>query len=358
MLKSLTLENFTVFPQAELRFGKHLNVFIGENGTGKTHILKAAYSGIAVSAASVNGKSLEAQSKPAFAAAIGEKFLGVFRPDALGRLVRRARGRNRCRVSYEFDRRQLNLSFTVSTLAKVQVTAMPQATVAKRPVYLPTRELLTIAPGFVALYETTHLPFEETWRDTCILLEAPLARGPREARIKELLEPLEAAMGGKVDVDKAGRFYLTIDSGSMEMHLVAEGLRKLAMIARLIATGSLLEKGYLFWDEPEANLNPRIIKTLAKTIMRLAECGIQVFIGSHSLFLLRELHLLQQQDFPGFDTRCFGLRILDDGAAGVLQGNTMDEIGDLAVLDEELKQSDRYLAAEMGLSDEPKETGN
>ncbi len=39
----------------------------------------------------------------------------------------------------------------------------------------------------------------------------------------------------------------------MEMHLVAEGLRKLAMIARLIANGSLVDKVSLFWDEPEAN---------------------------------------------------------------------------------------------------------
>ena len=32
----------------------------------------------------------------------------------------------------------------------------------------------------------------------------------------------------------------------MEIPLVAEGLRKLAMLARLIITGSLLDKGYLF----------------------------------------------------------------------------------------------------------------
>ena len=61
------------------------------------------------------------------------------------------------------------------------------------PVYLPTRELLTIYPGFVSLYETTELPFEETWRDTCILLGAGLAKGARSTKIKELLEPLGGA---------------------------------------------------------------------------------------------------------------------------------------------------------------------
>jgi len=358
LLRSIILKNFTVFPEADLRFGKHLNVIVGENGTGKTHILKAAYSGIAASAAGPKDRSSEAPDRSAFSAAIGEKFLGVFRPDSLGRLVRRGRGRNKCKISYKFDQPELNIAFTISTLAKVKVDGLPDARVSKRPVYLPTRELLTIAPGFVSLYETTHLPFEETWRDTCVLLEAPLARGPREGRIKLLLEPLESAMGGKVEVDVAGRFYLTLDSGRMEMHLVAEGLRKLAMVARLIATGSLLDKGYLFWDEPESNLNPRIIKTVARTIMLLAGRGIQVFIGSHSLFLLRELHILQQEAGSRLDMRCFGLTLQTDGAVGVLQGRTMDEIGDIAVLDEELKQSDRYIATEMGLSEKPKENGN
>lgn len=47
MLKSLRLRNFTLFRDTTFQFGKNLNVVIGENGTGKTHILKAAYSGIA-----------------------------------------------------------------------------------------------------------------------------------------------------------------------------------------------------------------------------------------------------------------------------------------------------------------------
>ncbi|MCC6263810.1 MAG: AAA family ATPase [Bryobacterales bacterium] len=350
MLKSLTLRKFTMFSEARLRFGKQLNVIVGENGTGKSHILKAAYSGIAVSAARLKDGRSETQAKSRFSTAIGEKFEGVFRPDTLGRLVRRGRGRNKCEINYGFDRSALDFGLTISTLSKVTVGDVPSARVGKSPVFLPTRELLTIAPGFVSLYETTHLPFEETWRDTCILLQAPLARGPRESKIKLLLEPLEEAMGGKVDVDKAGRFYLSLDSGSMEIHLVAEGLRKLATVARLIATGSLLDKGYLFWDEPESNLNPRIVKAVASTIMQLAANGIQIFIASHSLFLLRELHILQQQkEYSGFDTRCFGLHLQSNYSVEVSQGKTMDEIGDIAALDEDLEQSDRYIATEMGL---------
>jgi predicted ATPase len=135
----------------------------------------------------------------------------------------------------------------------------------------------------------------------------------------------------------------------MEMHLVAEGLRKLATVARLIATGSLLDKGYLFWDEPEANLNPKIIRTVARTILQIAESGIQVFIATHSLFLMRELHILQQREFKTLDGRCFGLHIESEGAVTVKQGKTMDDIGSIAALDEDLQQSERYVDTEMGV---------
>ncbi len=56
------------------------------------------------------------------------------------------------------------------------------------------------------------------------------------------------------------------------------------MIARLIATGSLLDKGALFWDEPEANLNPKLVKLVARAILNISQSGIQVFIATHSLF--------------------------------------------------------------------------
>src|SRR5690606_20858507 len=105
--------------------------------------------------------------------------------------------------------------------------------------------------------------------------------------VAEMIAPLERALGGRVVQDSATkRYYLqTPGEGRFEIPLVAEGLRKLAMLVRLISTGTLLEQGSLFWDEPEANLNPKLISVVAESIMHLCNQGIQVFIGSHSLFL-------------------------------------------------------------------------
>ncbi|HVA49146.1 MAG TPA: AAA family ATPase [Pirellulales bacterium] len=349
MLKSLSLKNFTAFTEARLSFASNLNVIVGENSTGKTHILKVAYSALYAGATRKKEQGPGTPTKAYLQTAIADKLNAVFRPDELGRLARRASpGRQRCEVSCLFSPNKPPLAFSFNTTSKSEVTIdkTPSAWPDKLPVYLPTRELLTIYPGFVSLYETTHLSFEETWRDTCILLGAPLARGPREKRIRELLVPLEEAMGGKVELDKAGRFYLNVAGVSTEMHLVAEGLRKLAMLARLIATGSLVDKGFLFWDEPESNLNPKAIKMIARTILSLCQSGIQVFLASHSLFLLRELDILLQRDeFKAVKTRFIGLHRGEEGVEAT-QGDTIDDIGSIDALTEELSQSDRYLKVE------------
>lgn len=351
MLKSIGLANFTVFQAAHLGFGKHLNIIIGANGTGKSHLLKLAYTTMQASWELGNRPSLAGTppTKTALQTHLAEKLVSVFRPEQLGRLARRRQGRERSDIQLRFDVSALDLDFSFATNSKseVAIEKLPRKWQPTAPAYLPTRELLSIYPGFVSLYDSHYIPFEETWRDTCLLLGKPLQKGPKEKRIKELLSPLEAAMEGCIELDSSGRFYLRNASGRMEIPLVAEGLRKLGMLARLIATGALLDKGYLFWDEPEANLNPRLIREVARTVVELSKVGIQVFLATHSLFLLRELEILLAKTANAkLHTHYFGLHSTDQGVQ-VQQGTSIADIGDIASLDESLLQSDRYLDAEV-----------
>ena len=42
-IESIGLKNFTVFEDFQLEVSFGINIFVGENGTGKTHLLKAIY---------------------------------------------------------------------------------------------------------------------------------------------------------------------------------------------------------------------------------------------------------------------------------------------------------------------------
>ena len=338
MLKQAKLKNFTTLPNETMVFAPGLNVIVAENGCGKTHLLKAIYSLLSVN----TGKDL---SKTGLQKNYAEKLMGVFRPESLGRLVKRKQGRERCEIQLQMadSQQDCEINFASNAATGVQVEIVPQTNLSQPPVYLPTRELVTLCPWFINLYDNYHLEFEETWRDTCSLLGAPSVRGPREKLVAKLMQPLEEAMDGKVLVEaNTGRFYLQQSGQKLEMPLVAEGLRKLAMLARLISTGVLLEQGYLFWDEPESNLNPKLIKILAKVILSLAEQGIQIFIASHSLFLLREIEVLARSDYASVARRYFGLSQGEEGTV-LEQADELEDIQTLVLLDEELEQSDRYL---------------
>lgn len=343
MLDQVVIRNLTVFKQAEISFSPGLNVIVGENGSGKSHLLKAIYALIATSAQEGLKAQGDLPTKAVLQKAFADKLIGVLRPESLGRIVRRKQGRDRCEVELCFQDSSLNtkVSWATNSKSDVQIEQLPVQWQEKSPVFLPTREVLSQYHWLPQLYRTAHVDIEENIVDLCDLLGALALKGPREKGIAQLVAPLEAAMGGKVLLDQNGRFYLNIPgSGKMEISLVAEGLRKLAMVARLISTGSLLDKGYLFWDEPEANLNPKLIRLVATLLMDLSHHGIQVIVASHSFFLLKELDLLSRQNDQAI--HYIGLSEGEEGAA-VQQVGTLAELDHLTTLDEELAQYDREL---------------
>ena len=93
MLKRLEIENFTVFLAADIKWSPGLNVIVGENGTGKSQLMRLAY---ALSYVSSKFPQSSRQDKVALQRLIAEKIVAVCKPEALGRLISRRPGRSRC----------------------------------------------------------------------------------------------------------------------------------------------------------------------------------------------------------------------------------------------------------------------
>ena len=97
-----------------------------------------------------------------------------------------------------------------------------------------------------------------------------------------MLKAIEKVTHGNVIYDaKRDEFYLKNGNSKQEFNLVAEGIRKMALLWQLVKNGTLEKGSILFWDEPEANINPTYIPIIVEILLELQRRGVQVFVSTH-----------------------------------------------------------------------------
>jgi predicted ATPase len=281
-LTRLELSNLTMIEAADIEFAPGINVFIGENGTGKSHILKAMYALLRAAGGRPATNSEVAQN-------VKERLAGIFRPDdaQVGRLVRV--GASECKLWLHGDTDGDGTLCTVSESSDIAVIEH-QWTDGPEALFVPSRDVLAMYEGFIAAYRDRELSFDETYHDMCIALARAPLRGDARAAAEALGGSLRGLLGGMVKL-QGERFYIDIGDGDREAHLVAEGLRKLAAITHLIHNGSIKAGSVLIWDEPEAGLNPRLVGGVAHLLRALAAAGVQIFLATHDYLLSQLLSL-------------------------------------------------------------------
>lgn len=157
--------------------------------------------------------------------------------------------------------------------------------------FLPPREMLTMYPGFIAAYERRELSFDETFLDLAKNLNATPIKKDGHPGFEELLKSLQIVLGGKV-TRKGDEFMLKSgNSAYLEAHLLAEGHRKLAMLDYLIRNGTIERRSTVFWDEPEANLNPQLGEVLVNVVASLTGYELQTFLATHDYLVASRIEL-------------------------------------------------------------------
>ncbi len=345
MLKNLTLTNFTAFSKAELNFSKGINVIIGRNGVGKSHLLKVGYSFLFSKA-----KEIKTDPNHFFLAKIIYSF--NISLNNLHHLIRQPQTASDIELKATISAINGDIVESATTFIPsdepetlAYKTAMGTIGIYAQPTYIPPKEILSIYPGLAQAIEDRELSFDGTYHDLAKALGRRPLKGKRLAEISDILLTIEEdVFGGGKFVEKNSQFYFEKESiGELEAPLVAEGLCKVGMLAHLLRNGSLVKGSTLFWDEPESNLNPQLLKLVAKAMTSLADYGIQVVVATHSLFLMRELDILSKN--KSTPLRFFGLSETPTGVE-VSQGDSIENIDHIQSLEEELEQTDRYLSLE------------
>lgn len=290
-IQKLELQNFMLFDSFDSDWSPHVNVICGNNNTGKTALLKVLYATTKATSEVRDG------TNAAYDAAFSERLRGVFRPDnaKIGRLCGRSQGNKAATsVSVEYDK-GIRSEYNFSTRSENHVTLkeVPACGALDRtPVYIPPKEIISATENFGALYDQYHIAFEETYYDLTRLLERPLKKGPNSVEQNTVISKFEDIVGGKVACADRKFFLKVKGEGNFEMGLVSEGYRKLSTLMYLILAGCLDRGSILFWDEPETNLNPRMIKPVCEAIVELANNGVQVFVTTHDYFVQQAFNMV------------------------------------------------------------------
>ncbi|HFH3443555.1 AAA family ATPase [Pseudomonas aeruginosa] len=331
MISSLQLKNFVSFADLAIDFSPGINIIIGENGTGKTQLLKAIL-------ALCGPEARTEQSGEQLA----RKLCRLYHPlsNQVGEL-RRAGARGDAVLSATFALGQEVTARFNGTATEAKVNTSKGGDVAAA-IFIPTKEVLSLVRGLTAEepdQPTIERIFDDGYLDLARQLikegaddlDAKIQLDPRFASIVPQLANL---IGGRYELHE-GRFcfqageygerlgksssaqkapqsfqdselyFVPAKSRLLSSTMTAEGFRKIGVLQRLLSNGSLNPgtTGPLLWDEPESNLNPKLMKDLVQGLLELARNGQQVILATHDYVLLKWFDLLLDKKGKGDQVR-------------------------------------------------------
>ncbi|NDY73874.1 AAA family ATPase [Desulfobacter hydrogenophilus] len=334
MIERLELKNFTVFKDLTLDFSPKINVIIGENGTGKTHLLKAAYS---LCAGAPMFKSKHDTSEKEIEEMLTAKLCRLFMPldDKFGKMHRQG-ATDKAYLSARFVQGQEIAATFFNNSKKLAIQDRVNfEQYQAEAIFIPTKEVLSLVKGMTDEnhdQNTVDLIFDDGYVDLAnALMKSPHedieAKINLDPRLNTIIPQLVNLIGGRYQWDnggfcfqegkyvekpspkrtqaKAAQIYqdsIVTEFMATTGHLysssmTAEGFRKIGILHRLLSNGTVFPglSGPLFWDEPESNMNPKLMERIVRILLELARNGQQIILATHDYVLLKWFDLLMDK---------------------------------------------------------------
>ena len=318
VIKSVYINNFTVFEDINIEFCNGINVILGGNGTGKTHLLKFIYAMYETAHEKFlrNGSDIVNKDNQSIIRehAVIEFINNCFLPYKLKELLRVDYPTNLPRIT-AINEDNILIHDIFTKLGTIDLTLIDnthsELSTKKiesgyefglridgyhinNSVFIPAKEMLSHASlynmkelyGDEMPFDSTHLKIIEFAR------RMKLKETPNLA--KNIVFKLEKIMNGTIR-EHNGSFWKRTPEG----HLIpfsneSDGLKKIGLLWRLIMNGSITNNTVLFWDEPENSINPENIPTLIKILLELQRHGVQIFLTTHNYYIMNYFNVCRE----------------------------------------------------------------
>lgn len=228
-IECFRVKNFNIFKDLEVQFATGVNVIIGENGTGKTQLLKLLY-------------------------------------------------------TYYSDEELVQQEVFYNKGTNKELFKKPRMEGGNQKyscVYISGKDMMTHAKGFSSMFDKyKEFPFDKTYP---LMIDKAqrwtLEKMPKLA--ENIIPRLENMLEGTIVIEN-NDFYVKKRNGNLiKFDVEAEGLKKIGLLWQLLMNESITKNTILLWDEPEAFINPKFIPDLVEILLELSRNNIQIFMTTH-----------------------------------------------------------------------------
>ncbi|MES2388897.1 MAG: AAA family ATPase [Bacteroidota bacterium] len=300
MVKELKLKNFMGLTELEITDFGRVNLILGANDTGKSGIMKFLYA--VLKSVDECGRIADKIDVVVGVTRIDRKLSTVF--ELMNGNLRDLRNKKIKTDSFEGKFKlsnaigdfalSLELIFFDASIGWTENTLSEFPKIQFDSVYIPPRDILDMLGLVKGTRDYWKVPgFGDTYQDLATYLLLPPAT-ELEPRMEAVLKSIECIISGKVE-QKGSEYIYKKGEIEIPIRLASEGVRKIGVLANLIKRRVINENSVLFFDEPENSLHPKALLLLLQALNELAKAGVQVFIASHSVFVLKQLDIFARQ---------------------------------------------------------------
>ncbi len=285
MIKSLEMRNYGAVSKVKIENFQNLNLIIGENGVGKTFVLKAMYSAVRAMEEFKRGDD----NRP-FNDILLERLRWTYQFDKLGEIVKK--GSKSLEFRMCVNDREISYSFGSRTVSGFE-TSLDDKKSAGNSVFIPAKEVLSLLNVILKSRDIDKsFGYDDTYYDLAKAIN--ITSTYKSEKGNNVSEEINDLMGGKVEFDSGSQKWVYNKKGQrLSINITSEGIKKLAIISRLLDCGYITEDSVIFIDEIESSLHPKAISQLLDIIATLAyDYGLQIFISSHSYFVIKKMYLI------------------------------------------------------------------
>ncbi len=291
MINKVTLRNYGLIKELEWDNLSSINVIVGTNGTGKTFLLKSIYSSLKTIETFGKGNEIRNESE-----ILSERLYWTFQTSQIGNLVTKG-SEKPLESSIEYDNKLFFYSFGKDTTKKITQITNRNSLRESNSIFIPAKEVLSLQKIILQSKESRYFGFDDTYYDLCMALQSPKTRGKNHTEISQARKLLEDLLEGRIENDPhSGDWIYKKGNQKYSLGVTAEGIKKIAILDQLLGNRYLTKDSIILIDEPEAGLHPYAITILMEILHLLSKIGIQIFIATHSYFVIKKLALIAKEN--------------------------------------------------------------